>query len=76
MNKTFRNYLLSIVVIIPIAFVVGLTTKPAYAALVGVMGTFFVMMGWLFYAAIVDSRKRWPGTTWVDRLSRIVTFQR
>jgi hypothetical protein len=76
MNKTFRNYILSLLAVWAIAMVVCFTVSKTAGALIGVLGASVVVIGMMFYVAIFDSRKRWPGTTWLQRLDRMLRFQR
>lgn len=46
------------------------------AWIVGNVGSLAWMLGHLVWIAVWDSRKRWPDTTTLGRLGRLVTFQR
>lgn len=63
------------VVIIIAAATVDLTGYPNAAWFVGMLGTVVILLGLAIYAGI-DSKQRWPGLTFSQRLGRIFTFQR
>ncbi|KKN02304.1 hypothetical protein LCGC14_1118930 [marine sediment metagenome] len=39
-------------------------------------GTWFILLGFLAYGVLFDSKKRWPHLKTWDRFSRILTFGR
>jgi hypothetical protein len=39
-------------------------------------GTLMFLLGILAWIVVGDSRKRWPGSTWHERLLRVLTFTR
>ena len=63
------------VVVIIAAATVDLAGYPNAAWIVSVLGTVCVLLGLTVYAGL-DSRQRWPGLTFSQRLGRIFTFQR
>ncbi len=65
--------LLAVEAAVVVLFLAGL---PTAAFLVGVPGTGLLMLGFLLYIAIWDSRSRWPGVSFPERLSRIMFFRR
>lgn len=63
------------VLVIIAAATVDLAGYPDAAWAASALGTIAVLLGHTIYAGI-DSKQRWPGLTFGQRLSRIFTFQR
>lgn len=45
------------------------------AWIIGNLGTFVWVFGVLFWAALFDSRKRWAGESFIQRLGSIMSFR-
>lgn len=69
-------YLLTILMIIPISVTLLLFGYQSVASLVSLGGTSAIMTIMLVYVVVVDSRKRWPNISVVERFVRVITFQR
>lgn len=78
MNARHKLYqvIVSILLVLIAALVVFITVSPAVGALVSELGTLMVMLGWLAWVIIFDSRKRWPGASVAQRADRVMTFKR
>jgi hypothetical protein len=63
------------VVIIVAAIIIDFAINSDVAWVVSTLGTVLVLFGQGLYAGY-DSRQRWPGLTFTQRLGRIFTFQR
>lgn len=71
--KVIMGGLVAIIVAVPVLLLVG--AKDA-AWWLGEGGTLVWLLGGLAYAAIWDSKKRWPDVSTFTRYARIVTFYR
>lgn len=46
------------------------------AIMVSVGGTALSLYCGFAYVVFIDSKKRWPGLTWIQRLTKVVFFER
>jgi ACR3 family arsenite efflux pump ArsB len=63
-------------VLIVAAVVLQLTGHHGGAAIAGSFGPFVWVNGVLIWVAVFDSRKRWPGEPFMQRLGSILSFRR
>lgn len=65
-----------LVLIIVFTVVLVFTGHPDAAWVLGNVGTLAWMMLVLAYITFIDSKKRWPGESWVQRLGSVMSFRR
>lgn len=65
-----------LLLIIDVSIVLFLTGYSETAVALNSIGTAVVILGNIVYIIAFHSRKRWPGTTWSERLKRLFTFSR
>jgi hypothetical protein len=71
--KMYVGLLSAVIALATLLVLLGASTA---AWLVGYVGTALVVFGTLVWIVIWDSRKRWPGTTWSTRLTKVLWFER
>ena len=71
--KIFIGGLLSM---IPVAAVMTYLGHGDVAVFVSIEGTAVLMLLLMVYAVFFDSKKRWPGLNWQQRLTKIVWLER
>jgi Na+/alanine symporter len=71
-----RTVVVPLLVIIVVAVVLFVIGQRDIAWAVSCLGTCLVLLGNLLYIAIWDSRSRWPGTTWTQRLTKVMWHER
>lgn len=72
----FWTLVVPLVAIIIAAIILNAIGSNNTAWFVSYIGTVMVMLGNLLYIAIWHSRTRWPGTTWRQRLTKVVWYER
>ena len=70
---TLVTPLLALIVLVTILHLSG---KSQLASFVSSFGTALVVLANVIYIVAIHSRSRWPGTTWFQRWTKLVTFQR
>ncbi len=71
-----KALVVSLLVVAALATALAVAGYYDVAWLVGEAGTATLMLGFLAWVVLWDSRKRWPGETVRQRLVRIVFFNR
>lgn len=75
-NKLFVCYMTNLALLLPAAMIAWALGSANVAFMIGGFGPILVILTWMGYAAIWDSRSRWPGLNAWQRLAQILTFQR
>lgn len=65
-----------LVVLIIATTVAFFTGHRDIASIIGYLGTFFWINGMLLWVAIFDSKKRWPGEPFMQRLGSMLSYRR
>jgi uncharacterized protein (DUF983 family) len=71
-----RILVISLLGVILVALGLWIRGATDLAYWVGQLGTLGVLALVLAYVVGIDSRRRWPGTTWIARLGKVFFFER
>lgn len=71
-----RYHMSALLAIIPLTAIVWLVAGADAARVVSNGGTAAVILGSLVWIVAIDSKKRWPGKSWLVRLGNVMFFER
>lgn len=75
-EKGMLTTVTGLVVLIIVASVLFLTGHREMARIVGQLGTFAWVNGILLWVVAFDSKKRWPGEPFMQRLGSLLSYRR
>jgi hypothetical protein len=75
MKQFLLVLVIPLVIVLVVAAVTTLAISQRIGDAIGMGGTALVLLFAVIYA-LYDSRKRWPGLPWIERLGKIFSYSR